>query len=118
MLAVRREAPFRLTARVAEAVASQGGKIKLPLAVERAWPVTKGPVTITAPDLPTGSFVAFPALTAADGKDEVEAVLSVAQEAPPGLYAIAFRPSWGASRWATRMGIPGQSARSSSRRRP
>lgn len=91
MLAVRREAPFRLAGKVAEVAAVQGEKAKVPLAIERAFPTGKLAVQVTAPDLPAAAFSAFAPMAVAAEKGEAEASLTIRPDAPPGLYAVAFR---------------------------
>ncbi len=93
MLAVRGEAPFRLTPKVGELAVIQGAAIKLPVAVERSESAGAGKVAvqINAPDLPTAAFANFAPLTAAPGKSEVEATLTAKADAIPGVYSVVFR---------------------------
>jgi hypothetical protein len=91
MLAVRDKAPGRLIATKDKVVVSLGDKIDIPLKLTRSFPEFKANFQITPvpTDLPTG--VTFANLTFAPGKDDINAVVTVAANALPGTYNLSFR---------------------------
>jgi hypothetical protein len=91
VLAIRDKAPGKLTATKDKVVVSLGDKIEIPLKLTRSFPEFKAnfQVTPVPTELPPG--MTFPNLTFAPGKDDVNAVLTVAPNVLPGTYNVAFR---------------------------
>ena len=92
MLAIRDKAPGKLTAAKDKLVISLGDKADLPLKLTRTVADLFKANLQVAPvpgELPTG--VTFANLTFAPGKDDVNAVLTVAATTPPGVYNVYFR---------------------------
>lgn len=91
VLAVREKAPAKLAPTNDKAVVSLGDKLNIPLKLSRFSPDFKGnfQVTPNPGELPPG--INFAALTFAPGKDEQQAVLTVAANTPPGNYNVVFR---------------------------
>jgi hypothetical protein len=89
VLAVRDRAPYSLAATVERVVALPGGKATVPLQLSRLWPDVKGPVQVTAINLPPA--LTFKAFTLAAGKDRGDAVFDVKTNAAPGMYTVVLR---------------------------
>ncbi len=100
IVAVRDKPPYRLTARPAEITVKQGDKAKLQIHVERIWPEFKVPVQVNAvpgpqPNQPLIAGIQFNGnnqpLTIPADKNEGEAALQVANNAPLGTYSYVLR---------------------------
>lgn len=90
-LAVRDKAPGKLTAAKDKAVVSLGDKLEIPLKLTRTLADFKANLTL-APvpnEFPVG--MAFGNLTFAPGKDDLNAVVTVGPNTPPGTYNLVFR---------------------------
>jgi hypothetical protein len=91
MLAVRDKTPGKFVAVKDKVVVSLGDKIDIPLKLTRSFPEFKANFQV-APvpgELPAG--MAFANLTFAPGKDDVNAVVTVAAATIPGTYNVVFR---------------------------
>ncbi len=90
-LAVRDKSPGKLLPAKDKVVVSIGDKTEIPLKLVRVQPEFKAnfQVTPVPTELPVG--VTFANLTFAAGKDDVNAVLTIAANAAPGKYNIVFR---------------------------
>ncbi len=90
-LAVRDKSPGKLLPAKDKVVVSIGDKTEIPLKLVRVLPEFKANFQVTAVpvELPVG--VTFANLTFAPGKDDVNAVLTIAANAAPGKYNIVFR---------------------------
>jgi hypothetical protein len=92
VLAVRDKAPYRLTAGIDTISVAPGGKVTVPIKLERLQPEFKGNVQVTALNLPQNQIVfgnnnqPFN-LT----KEQTDLVLTVRPGTPPGDYTIVFR---------------------------
>ncbi len=91
MLAVRDKSPANFVAAKDKVVVSLGDKIDIPLKLTRSSPEFKANFQVqpVAGELPVG--VAFANLTFAPGKDDVNAVVTVAATTVPGTYNVVFR---------------------------
>lgn len=91
MLVVRDKAPAKFVATKDKFAVSLGDKIDIPLKLTRTFPDFKGNFQVqpVPGELPAG--VAFANLTFNPGKDDVNAVVTVAATAVPGNYNIVFR---------------------------
>jgi hypothetical protein len=91
MIAVRDKAPGKLTAVKDTAIVSLGDKIDIPLKLTRSFPEFKANLQVVPVpgEFPVG--MAFANLTFAAGKDDVNAVVTVGPQTPPGTYNIVFR---------------------------
>jgi hypothetical protein len=91
MLAVRDKAPAKFVTAKDKVVVSLGEKTEIPLTLTRSFPEFKANFqVIPVPgELPAG--VAFGNLTFTPGKDSLNAVVTVAANAPPGTYNVVFR---------------------------
>jgi hypothetical protein len=91
-LAVRDKAPFKITASLDKATVTQGGKLTVPLKLERLWPDFKNQIQIfpnfreIPPQVLTHGVVTFPA-----GKTDANLVLNINFNAQPGTYNLVFR---------------------------
>ncbi|MBI3821452.1 MAG: hypothetical protein HY289_02105 [Planctomycetes bacterium] len=91
MLAVRGKAPAKFVAAKDKVAVSLGDKIEVPLKLTRTDADFKANFQV-APvpgELPAG--MAFANLAFAPGKDDLNAVVTVAPNVPPGAYNIVFR---------------------------
>jgi hypothetical protein len=86
--AVRGQAPFALAAGVAEATARPGDKLTIPVMLTRLDPNFKAPVqlNVNAAALPPG--MTFAPTSLAGNRTEEKTVVSIGQNAKPGVYSI------------------------------
>lgn len=91
MLAVREKGPFNITLTGETFTAPQGDKITIPVKIDRNWPDAKAPVNVTALNLPTGVTFNNNNQPMAVANDNGQLVLTVAPNATPGTFTIAFR---------------------------
>jgi hypothetical protein len=91
MLAIRDKAPGKLTATKDKAVVSLGDKIDIPLKLSRSLPEFKANFQVAPVPGEWPQGMAFPNLTFAPGKDELNASLTIPGNIAPGTYNIAFR---------------------------
>src|SRR5262249_4618121 len=89
VLGVRGPAPYSLLAEADPAPVKAGAKVTVPSQVGRASPDVKGPLQVTAANLP--GALTFQPLTVAPGSNRVEAVLTVKPNADPGVYTVVLR---------------------------
>jgi hypothetical protein len=91
-LAVREKAPYKLTLGMDKATIIQGGKVTVPLKLDRLYADFKTPLQILPdvreipPALLTHGPVTIPANATAGSL-----LLNIATSAPPGTYTLAFR---------------------------
>ena len=96
-LAVRDKAPLSVTAGLEKADVKVGGKVTIPVKVQRHWSDLKGPIQVTAVGLPGQgnqqplAFNNNQPLTLAPGKDDGSAVLTVRNNTPPGTYTLVLK---------------------------
>ncbi len=91
VLAIRDKAPGKLVPTKDKVIVSLGDKIDIPLKLTRSFPEFKANLQVqpVAGELPAG--LTFANLTFAPGKDDVNAVVTVAANVPPGKYNLTFR---------------------------
>jgi hypothetical protein len=93
VLAVREQAPFRLTAELDKAFVVQGDKVNLKGKLTRLWPDFKTPLQAIAMDLPPNQLTVNnnQPINFAPGKDEMSAVVDAKAGLAPGTYTIVLR---------------------------
>ncbi len=90
VLAVVEQGPFTLTTTMTTATAKRGERLTVPLKLSRHWADFKAPVQVSVLGLP-GNPQQQPTVTIAADKTEVNAVVDVRNNVPPGVYTIVFR---------------------------
>ena len=93
LVAVREQAPFRVTAALGKATVLQGEKPNLTLKLARLWPDFKGQVQLIAMDLPPNLLTVNnnQPVTIPAGKDDAKVPVDAKPTLPPGTYTIALR---------------------------
>lgn len=91
MVVVRDKTPGKFVAVKDKVAVSLGDKIDIPLKLTRSFPEFKANFQVlpVPGELPAG--MAFANLTFAPGKDDVNAVVTVAANVAPGTYNVVFR---------------------------
>jgi hypothetical protein len=93
LMAVREQAPYRLTAVLDKPAVVQGDKPNLTVKLTRLWPDFKGPLQAIVLDFPN-NLVAVnnnQPIAFAPGKDEAKVVVDVKPTTPPGTYTVVLR---------------------------
>jgi hypothetical protein len=88
-LAVRSKAPYTLKLGLDKATVEQGGKVTVPIKLERHWPDFKGAVqTVPNPLEIPNTVLNLPPVNV---NGDTNVVLNISSSAPPGIYNIVLR---------------------------
>lgn len=90
VLAVRDQAPYRVTATKDRVSALQGEKIAIPVNLKAIWPDFKGGVQVIAAGLPTG-LSSQPLALSPDKEGSVVIEAKGGQAVPPGNFTVVLR---------------------------